>query len=81
MVLVISKAFASKSILIKILNIYSGSRLIRIALHDDVDELPRHITISGYYCRLWHRGQTIPCHICSEGGHKAASYTYKGKCL
>ena len=63
------------------MDIYTGSRLIRMTLHEEVDELPRYITISGYYCRLWHRGQTIRCNICNEGGHKAASCPYKGKCL
>ena len=63
------------------MDIYTGSRLVRMTLHEEVDELPRYITISGYHCRLWHRGQTIRCNICNEGGHKAASCPYKGKCL
>ncbi len=63
------------------MDIYTGSRLIRMTLHEEVDELPRYITIGGYHCRLWHRGQTIRCNICNEGGHKAASCPYKGKCL
>ena len=63
------------------MDIYTGSRLIRMTLHEEVDEFPRYITIGGYHCRLWHRGQTMRCNICNEGGHKAASCPYKGKCL
>ena len=62
-------------------SIYTGSRLIRMVLDEDVAELPREINIGGYYCRLWHRGQTILCHICNEVGHKASNCPFKGKCL
>lgn len=37
--------------------------------------------IGGYYSRLWHRGQTIQCTICSKEGHKASDCPLKGKCL
>ena len=63
------------------LQLYTGSRLIRFSLNSDILELPRSILIGGYYCRLWHRGQSIQCNICSAVGHKASSCPLKGKCL
>lgn len=60
---------------------YTGARLIRFVLSRDMFELPRTIMIGGYYCRLWHRGQTIQCNICSKEGHKASECPLKGKCL
>ena len=63
------------------LQLYTGSRLIRFSLDPDILELPRSILIGGYYCRLWHRGQSIQCNICSAVGHKASSCPLKGKCL
>ena len=63
------------------LQLYTGSRLIRFSLSPDILELPRSILIGGYYCRLWHRGQSIQCNICSAVGHKASNCPLKGKCL
>ena len=63
------------------LQLFTGSRLIRFSLNSDILELPRSILIGGYYCRLWHRGQSIQCNICSAVGHKASSVPLKGKCL
>ena len=63
------------------MSVYTGSRLIRMILDDSVYELPRHIIIGGYYCRLWHRGQTVYCNMCNGEGHKAGNCPYKGKCL
>ena len=63
------------------LQLYTGSRLIRFSLSPDILELPRSILIGGYYCRLWHRGQSIQCNICSAVGHKAYNCLLKGKCL
>ena len=63
------------------LQLYTGSRLIRFSLSPDILELPRSILIGGYYCRLWHRGQSIQCNICSAVGHKASNCPLKEKCL
>ena len=60
---------------------YTGARLVRFVLGPDTLELPRSIMIGGYFCRIWHRGQSIQCNICSKEGHKATSCPLKGKCL
>ena len=75
------KGFHFQNIPYDDVSIYTGTRLIRMVLDEDVAELPREINIGGYYCRLWHRGQTMLCHICNEEGHKASNCPFKGKCL
>ena len=48
--------------------------MIRSVLDERYVELPCELNIGGFYCRLWHKGQTTKC-------HKASACPFKGKCL
>ncbi len=57
--------------------IYTGTRLISIVLSGN---LPRYVTIGGYSCRIWYRGQPLICNLCAVQGHKSANCPNKDKC-
>lgn len=57
-------------------SISTRTRLIRMVRKHDI---PRHIKIDGYPCRIWYKDQPIVCDICQEN-HKAAQCPLKGKC-
>ena len=50
------------------MDIYTGSRLIRMTLHEEVDELPRYITIGGYHWWLSARKRSL-----SEGSSSGSA--------
>ena len=58
-------------------DIFSGTRLIHVALHRPP---PRIVNINGFTCRVWYKGQPITCNICSKQGHKSAACPDKDKC-
>lgn len=58
-------------------NIFTGTRLVSVALSSS---LPRSLTIGGYLCRVWYRGQPLVCNLCSVQGHKSADCPNKDKC-
>ena len=40
----------------------------------------RLISINGYICRVWYKGQPIICNSCGAQGHKANECPDKDKC-
>ena len=57
--------------------IYTGTRLVSIGLRETP---PRSISIDGYHCRIWYRGQPIVCNLCAKQGHVSANCPNKDKC-
>ena len=60
-------------------NVYTGTRLVSLVLRSGVT-LPRFITINGYICRIWYRGQPLICNLCAVQGHKSVNCPNKDKC-
>ena len=58
-------------------NVYTGTRLVFMVLNST---LPRGLTINGYLCRVWYKGQPLVCNLCNVQGHKAAVCPNKDKC-
>ena len=58
-------------------NVYTGTRLVSVALSSSP---PRFLTIGGYLCRVWYRGQPLVCNLCAVQGHKSADCPNKDKC-
>ena len=42
--------------------------------------LPRGLTIDGYPCHVWYKGQPLVCNLCNVQGHKSAVCPNKDKC-
>lgn len=59
--------------------IYTGTRLVFLVLRPG-RTLPRFVTINGYICRIWYRGQPLICNLCAVQGHKSANCPNKDKC-
>ena len=59
--------------------IYTGTRLVSLVLRPG-RTLPRFVTINGYICRIWYRGQPLICNLCAVQGHKSANCPNKDKC-
>ena len=59
--------------------IFTGTRLISIVLRQGVNP-PRFVTVNGYHCRIWYRGQPLICNLCGVQGHKSANCPNKDKC-
>ena len=57
--------------------VYTGTRLVTIILHDTP---PRQISINGYVCRIWYKGQPVVCNLCAVQGHKSADCPNRDKC-
>ena len=57
--------------------VYMGTRLVSIVL---TSTPPRDITIEGYPCRLWYRGQPLVRNLCGVQGHKSAACSNRNKC-
>ena len=58
-------------------NVKTGSRIVKMVVER---EIPSQLTIRGYPCRFWYKGQPVRCNICRDIGHLAASCTKKGLC-
>ena len=41
---------------------------------------PRLVSIDGYFCRLWVKGQPIMWNLCNVQGHKSADWPNRDKC-
>ena len=41
---------------------------------------PRMVSINGYICRVWFKGQPVVCNSCGVQGHKASECPDKDKC-
>ena len=57
-------------------DISTGTRIVKMSLNQHI---PFEMTIMGYPCRVWYRGQPVKCVIC-KGAHKAAECPDKNKC-
>lgn len=57
--------------------IFTGTRLIDIVLDRTP---PRLLSINGYICRVWYKGQPIVCNSCGKEGHWANESPDKDKC-
>lgn len=54
-----------------------GTRLIDLMM----ERLsPRTVSINGYICRVWFKGQVAVCNTWGLQGHKASDCPYKDKC-
>ena len=51
-------------------DVKTGSRIIKMVVEK---EIPSQLSIQGFPCRVWYRGQPVRCNICREIGHMAAS--------
>ncbi len=60
-------------------DVFTGTRLVSIVLKGGCT-LPRYISIDGYHCRMWYRGQPLICNLCALQGHKSANCPNKDKC-
>ena len=58
-------------------NISTGTRLVSLVLKGS---LPRSLTINGYLCRVWYKGQPLVCNLCGVQGHKSSACPNKDKC-
>ena len=58
-------------------DIFTGTRLIDIVIERTP---PRLVSINGYICRVWYKGQPIICNSCGAQGHKANDCPDKDKC-
>ena len=58
-------------------HIKTGSRIIKMVVER---EILSKLTIRGFPCRVWYKGQPIRCNICRDVGHLAASCPNKGLC-
>ena len=43
-------------------------------------EFPSQLSIRGFPCRFWYKGQPVRCNICRDIGHLAANWPNKGLC-
>ena len=57
-------------------DISTGTCIVKMSLNQHI---PFEMTIRGYPCRVWYRGQLVKCVIC-KGAHKAAECPDKNKC-
>ena len=58
-------------------DIFTGTRLVDIVIERTP---PRLLSINGYICRVWYKGQPIICNSCGAQGHKANECPDKDKC-
>ena len=50
-------------------DVFTGTRLVSVTLEAAP---PRFITINGYLCKIWYKGQPLICNLCGVQGHKSA---------
>ncbi|XP_067029002.1 uncharacterized protein [Acropora muricata] len=55
----------------------NGNRIVKMVLNEDI---PHFLSIGGYQCRVWYRGQPIQCIVCRESGHRAQDCPLSGRC-
>ena len=58
-------------------DIETGTRLVLMAFRVIP---PRLVSIDGYFCRLWFKGQPIICNLCNVQGHKSTDCPNRDKC-
>ena len=57
--------------------VLNGTRLIRVALRDDV---PSSVRLAGFECRVWYPGQPRTCPVCRQSGHRVRDCPLDGLC-
>ena len=57
--------------------LFNGNRVLKMVLKDS---LPYFVSVCGYQCRVWYRGQPIQCFICRQSGHRAQACPLSGRC-
>ena len=55
----------------------NGNRILKLILNED---LPYFLSVCGYQCRVWYRGQPLQCLVCRERAHRAQSCPLSGRC-
>ena len=58
-------------------SIYTGTRLVSLVLKGSP---PRSLTVNGYLCRVWYKGQPLVCNLCGVQGHKSSACSNRDKC-
>lgn len=58
-------------------SIYTGTRLVSLVLKSSP---PRSLTINGYICRIWYKGQPLVCNLCGVQGHKSSTCPNRDRC-
>lgn len=58
-------------------SILNGTRILKMSL---LEEIPTKLFVLSYPCRVWYRGQTQVCNICSKADHRAADCPLRGLC-
>ena len=55
----------------------NGNRILKLILNE---ELPYFLSVCGFQCRVWYRGQPLQCLVCRQRGHRAQSCPLSGRC-
>jgi len=55
----------------------NGNRILKLILNED---LPYFLSVCGFQCRVWYRGQPLQCLVCRQRGHRAQSCPLSGRC-
>lgn len=56
--------------------LYTGTKLVHVSL---TCPPPRFVTIDGYFCPIWYKGQPLVCNLCAKQGHRSATCLNKDK--
>ena len=66
-----------RSVAVNFPGLCNGNRILKLILNED---LPYFLSVYGYQCRVWYRGQPLQCLVCRERGHRAQSCPLSGRC-
>ena len=55
----------------------NGNRILKLILNED---LPYFLSVCGFQCSVWYRGQPLQCLVCRQHGHRAQSCPLSGRC-
>ena len=66
-----------RSVAVNFPNLCNGNRILKLILNED---LPYFLSVCGFQCRVWYRGQPLQCLVCRELGHRAQSCPLSGRC-
>ena len=66
-----------RSVAVNFPGLCNGNRILKLILNED---LPYFLSVCGYQCRVWYRGQPLQCLVCRERGHRAQSCPLSGRC-
>ena len=66
-----------RSVAVNFPGLCNGNRILKLILNED---LPYFLSVCGYQCRVWYRGQPLQCLVCRERGHRAQFCPLSGRC-